>query len=153
MEFFYWLMIIFLITYEPVYGFYDYKRFKANVRNNSGVRVRYYKKIMAGLWAPTLIVLGMVALGPITVGDIGFSGIKIQTELLGYWVPYFAIGIGSAYIFILLYYWAASKFSERIRSQIQEAKRLGLGKTGFWTSCLLLKKKKRCGHLFPGQQV
>ncbi|MCM3600976.1 programmed cell death 2 domain-containing protein [Robertmurraya korlensis] len=41
MSLFYWIVLLFLVTYEPVYGYYDFQKFKRRVAQNPEERVKY----------------------------------------------------------------------------------------------------------------
>ncbi|WP_404333300.1 hypothetical protein [Mesobacillus maritimus] len=131
MEIWYWLLIVFLVTYEPVYGYFDFQRFKERVRQNPKERVRYYEKVMIGLWVPTLVILGMILIGPLTIGDIGLGGIQWNTQTLGPWVSYIALGLGSVYLLILIYYVVGTRVSEKLRNKLIQAQKQELAKSQF----------------------
>lgn len=131
MESWYWLLIVFLVIYEPVYGYFDFQRFKKRVRENTKERVRYYKKVMIGLWVPTIIILGMVLIGPLTSGDIGLRGIQWNSQTLGPWVTYIAIGLGIVYLLILIYYVVGTRVSEQLRNKLIQAQKHELAKSQF----------------------
>jgi uncharacterized protein len=131
MEIWYWLLIVFLLTYEPIYGYFDYQKFTARVRGNPKERVRYYKKVMIGLWVPTLVILGLVLIGRATFVDIGISGIQWNTETLGPWITFISFGLGIVYFFILIYYLVGARVSEKLRNSIKQAKEQELAKNQF----------------------
>ncbi|WP_246943593.1 CPBP family intramembrane glutamic endopeptidase [Bacillus pinisoli] len=131
MEIWYWLFIAFLLTYEPIYGYVDYQKFKVRVRQNPDERVRYYKKVMIGLWAPTILILSLVLFGTLTFEDIGLNWVQLNTETLGPWLTYIIIGFGVLYILALLYYIIASKVSVKIKNQLKTAKQTQLDKVQF----------------------
>ncbi|MDZ5473359.1 CPBP family intramembrane glutamic endopeptidase [Bacillus sp. 31A1R] len=131
MELYFWIVIAFLCTYEPIYGYFDYQKFKEKVRIHSGERVKYYKKIMIGLWVPTLFILGLVLFGPITLQDIGIKGVSLHTETLGKWVTYITLGLFAVYTLALIYYLIGSKVSVKMRNEIAKAKQAELEKSKF----------------------
>jgi uncharacterized protein len=122
MSAFYWLVLLYLVTYEPIYGYFDYQRFKERVQHNPTERVKYYKKVMLGLWLPTLLILAVTAIAPISFQDFGLKTISINTITLGPWVTYIAFGLAGLYIFSLLYYLIGSKLSKKMREQIVQLK-------------------------------
>ncbi|MBM7660271.1 membrane protease YdiL (CAAX protease family) [Bacillus mesophilus] len=131
MEIWYYLIIVFLLTYEPIYGYFDYQHFKHRVRLNPEERVRYYKKVMIGLWAPTILILSLVLVGPLTFEDIGVKGVQLHTETLGPWVTYITLGLVGAYILGLSYYLIAAKVSPKMKAQIIKMKQQELVKSQF----------------------
>jgi uncharacterized protein len=143
MEIWYWLLIVFLLTYEPVYGYFDYQKFTARVRLHPEERVRYYKKVMVGLWVPTLVILGMVLMGPLTFVDIGLSGIQWNTKTLGPWVTYIACGLGIVYFLILIYYLVGSRVSEKLRNSLIQAQQQELEKNKFVDIIPVSKEDKK----------
>jgi uncharacterized protein len=120
---FYWIVLLFLVTYEPVYGYFDYQKFKRRVAQFPLERVKYYKKVMLGLWIPTFIILGVTAFGPLNIQDIGLKGININTSTLGPWVTYGSFGLAGIYIVSLIYYLVGSKVSVKMRTDIAELKK------------------------------
>lgn len=123
MSIFYWIVLLFLVTYEPVYGYFDYQKFKGRVALNPLERVKYYKKVMLGLWIPTLMILIVTAFGPLNVQDIGLKGMTMNTSTLGPWVTYGSFGLAGIYMVSLIYYLVGSKVSIKIRTAIAELKK------------------------------
>lgn len=123
MSLFYWIVLLFLVTYEPVYGYYDYQKFKRRVAQNPEKRVKYYKKVMLGLWIPTVIILVVTTFRPLSFQDIGLKGITINTSTLGPWVTYFAFGLAGIYMVSLIYYLVGSKVSRKMRIEMVELKK------------------------------
>lgn len=143
MEIWYWLLILFLLLYEPVYGYFDYQKFTARVRLHPEERVRYYKKIMVALWVPTLVIFGMVLMGPLTFVDIGVSGIQLDTQTLGPWFTYFALGVGVVNFLILIYYLVGSRVSEKLRNSFIQAQQRELEKSKFTDIMPVSKEDKK----------
>ncbi|WP_462413555.1 CPBP family intramembrane glutamic endopeptidase [Neobacillus sp. Marseille-QA0830] len=123
--------MIFLVTYEPIYGYFDYQKFKAKVRLNSNERVSYYKKVMAGLWIPALLILSLIGFGPLTLKDIGLSGIHVDPAPLGKWVTYLSFGLGIGYVLGLLYYLIGSKVSQKVKREMVKIQKQQIEKTTF----------------------
>jgi uncharacterized protein len=134
---------VFLLTYEPVYGYFDYQRFTARVRLNPKERVHYYKKVMFGLWMPTLVILGMFLMGPLTFGDIGLTGMHLNTQTLGPWVTYIALVLGIVYFFTLIYYVVGTRVSEKLMNTLIQAKRQELAKNQFTDIMPVSKEDKK----------
>lgn len=143
MEIWYWLIIVFLLTYEPIYGYFDYQKFKARVRQKPQERVRYYKKVMIRLWVPILVILCMVAMAPLTLGNIGLSGIRWNTQTLGPWATYIAFGLGIVYLLTLIYYVIGQKASEKMRNTLMQAKKQELAKSQFIDIMPVSKEEKK----------
>lgn len=123
MSIFYWIVLLFLVTYEPVYGYFDYQKFKPRVAQFPLERVKYYKKVMLGLWIPTFVILTITAFGPMKFHDIGLKGITINTSTLGPWVTYGSFGLAGIYLVSLIYYLVGSKVSIKMRTDIAELKK------------------------------
>ncbi|WP_456276347.1 CPBP family intramembrane glutamic endopeptidase [Bacillus sp. AK128] len=143
MEIWYWLIIVFLLSYEPIYGYYDYQHFKGRVQLNPSERVRYYKKVMIGLWAPTVFILSLVVVGPLTFDDIGLKRIQINTEILGPWVTYIVMGLVAVYILSLAYYMVAARVSEKTKNDIVKMKQQELEKSQFVDIMPVSKQDKK----------
>jgi len=142
MEIAYWLLIVFLLTYEPIYGYFDYQRFKAKVRVNPDERVRYYKKIMIGLWIPVFVIICFVFWGPLTLTDIGLNGITLNTERLGKWLTYVVTGSAIGIVLIIIYQWIGTKVSKKMRIEIMKAKEKQL-ETSKFSDILPVSKKDK----------
>lgn len=143
MSIFYWIVLLFLVTYEPVYGYFDYQKFKGRVALNPLERVKYYKKVMLGLWIPTLMILTVTAFGPLNFQDIGLKGITINTSTLGPWVTYSSFALAGIYTISLIYYLVGSKVSVKMRTDIAELKRREHEKIAFKDILPLSKEDKR----------
>lgn len=143
MEIWYWLFIVFLITYEPIYGYLDYKKFKEKVRKNPAERVHYYKKVILGLWIPTLLILSLIVIGPLSLRDIGIKGIEMDFQTLGSWATYIAFGLAIAYALSLVYYLVGAKVSNKIMNEIVQVKKKELEKSQFADIMPVTKEDKR----------
>ena len=87
------LLILFTLIYEPVIGYFEYQKFKVKVKSHPEARVSYYKKIMIGLWIPTIIILGLSAFSELSLKDIGITMPNFQLEILGTVPSYISIGL------------------------------------------------------------
>lgn len=63
MEVCFWAFILFLMVYEPIFGYFYFQRFKRNIKTgeNGNERVKYYVRTMIGLWIPALFIAALVA--------------------------------------------------------------------------------------------
>lgn len=41
----FWMIIFFTVVYEPIIGYFDYKKFKVNVSENKNARMNYSTSI------------------------------------------------------------------------------------------------------------
>ncbi len=98
-----WIIIIYALVYEPVIGYFDYKKFKTRVKEHQNARINYYINTIASLWAPTLFILFIVFFTELTLKQIGIAAPAIQTEPFGPFAAYLAIGIGALYLLAILY--------------------------------------------------
>jgi membrane protease YdiL (CAAX protease family) len=126
-----WLVILFALVYEPVFGYFDYRRFKQKVKTDDGARVRYYIKSVIGLWAPVAFILGLVGFTGITGKDIGFAWPGIHTEPLGRVATWIVLIVVLLYTAALLYYAIGYRFSTKIREQTDKAMQEHSEKAGF----------------------
>lgn len=131
MTLFYSLFIVCLVIYEAVYGTFDYQKFKRKVQHDPRARVRYYKKVMLSLWIQAFLILGVTAIGPNSLHDIGLKGISINTSTLGPWVTYIAFGLAGMYLISLIYYLIGYKVSKKIRNEIVNVKKSEFEKSSF----------------------
>ncbi|SEM22882.1 hypothetical protein SAMN05192533_101513 [Mesobacillus persicus] len=131
MEYWYWLILAFILIYEPIYGYFDYQKFKKKVRSNPNERVKYYKKVMVGLWIPTLLILCLIVIGPLSFKDIGLKGVEVDTQTLGTWMTYVSFGIGIVYTLSLIYYLIGAKVSVKMKNEIAKIQKKELEKSKF----------------------
>ncbi|WP_066051994.1 CPBP family intramembrane glutamic endopeptidase [Robertmurraya korlensis] len=143
MSIFYWIIFLFLVLYEPVYGYFDYQKFKRKVQKDSKERIKYYKKVMLGLWLPTIAILMVTALGPLTFQEIGLKGISINMETLGPLVTYTAFGLVGIYCIGLIYYLVGAKVSQKMRTEIARVKKEEFDKSAFKDIMPVSKEDKR----------
>ncbi|WP_394232162.1 CPBP family intramembrane glutamic endopeptidase [Niallia oryzisoli] len=139
----YWLFIVFLITYEPIYGYADFQRFKLKVRSYPLERISYYKKVMLGLWIPSLFIIGLIIFGPITLQDIGLQGITINPAALGKWPTYITLGLAVLYLVSILYYVIGSKISKKIKKNLSDAQKKQLETSTFADILPVSKEDKK----------
>lgn len=117
MEISFIILFIFLATYEPIWGFISTQKFKKIENNHATARLKYYNTTMIGLWTPTLFILALVGVTPLTLKDIGLSGISFNTTSLGPWVTYLAIGLFILYSLILVINFIAIKVSPKYKQK------------------------------------
>ncbi|MCY8762247.1 CPBP family intramembrane metalloprotease [Bacillus spizizenii] len=119
-EVYFWAFILFLLIYEPIYGYIDFQKFKRNIKagENGNERVKYYVRIMIGLWVPTLFILALVAFTDLSFKQIGFTMPTIHTDPLGPLASYLLLGLGVLYVILVMYCIIGFKFSPKIRKDI-----------------------------------
>ncbi|GAA0340003.1 hypothetical protein GCM10008967_32990 [Bacillus carboniphilus] len=118
----FWVLLVFLLVYEPIIGYFDFQKFLKKVVIDDGARVRYYVNSIIGLWMPTLFILLLILFTDLTMGQIGLSIPNINTELLGPWVTYVGLGLGSLSLLFILYYILGYHFSEKMKKQLTDKK-------------------------------
>lgn len=143
MEIAFWLVIIFALVYEPIVGYFDFRKFKLAVKTNENARSRYYIHSIIGLWVPAIFILLLAAFTDLTYGDIGLTWPTINTETLGPVVTYTVLGIACLYLLVILYYLIGYHYSPKIRKSIVQAKEMELEKAGFSEILPTTEKEKR----------
>src|SRR5690606_34182737 len=93
LEYVFWLVIVFIIIYEPIIGYFDFQKFKIDLKENQDARLKYYKNAIIGLWIPTVFILLLVVFTELTLKDIGLSIPSINTDTLGPLVTYAVLTI------------------------------------------------------------
>jgi len=142
-EFAFWLVIIFALLYEPIVGYFDFRKFKLDVKTNEKARTRYYIHSMIGLWVPTLFILLLAAFTNLTYKDIGLTWPAINTELLGPVMTYSAFGIALLYLFVILYYFIGYRYSVKMRNQLLQVKEKEWEKADFSEILPTTEKERR----------
>ncbi|MDF1507265.1 CPBP family intramembrane metalloprotease [Robertmurraya sp. DFI.2.37] len=122
MEFSFWLLILFTIVYEPIIGFFAFKKFKLGVRENQHRRVKFYQQTMLGLWIPSIFIFLLALFTELSFQDIGLTFPAINTESLGPLITYSVFVLAILYFIGLLYYSIGYQFSKKMRSKLREAK-------------------------------
>ncbi len=135
MEFGFWLLIIFTLLYEPIIGYFDFKKFKVAVKENQNARLKYYKSTILGLWIPTVYIILLVISTELTLKDIGLSIPNMNTEPLGALVTYAVFAIVLLYLFVILYYSIGYQFSKKIRDKWAQAKQKEWENASFTEIC------------------
>lgn len=118
-----WLVVLFTLIYEPIVGYYDFQKFKRNVKKDVKERLRFYKKSIISLWVPTLFILGLVLFTDLTFEKIGLTSISLHTERLGKWVTYSAIITGLIYVLSIFIFTVGYKFNSKIKNSIDKMKK------------------------------
>ena len=147
MEIAFWLVIIFALVYEPIVGYFDFRKFKLAVKTNENARSRYYIHSIIGLWVPAIFILLLAAFTDLTYGDIGLTWPTINTETLGPVVTYIVLGIACLYLLVILYYLIGYHYSAKIRKSIVQAKEMELEKAGFSEILPTIEKEKKVVEL------
>jgi uncharacterized protein len=122
MEFWFWLLVIFTLLYEPIIGYFDFKKFKVNVIKNKNAKLKYYTNTIIGLWVPTIIIILLVVFTELTLKNIGLAIPQINADTLGPLVTYSVFTVALLYLFGVLYYSIGYHFSDKIRTKLSQAK-------------------------------
>ncbi|WP_285398620.1 CPBP family intramembrane glutamic endopeptidase [Lysinibacillus sp. fls2-241-R2A-57] len=122
MEVGFWVVIVFLLFYEPIIGYFGFQKFKKDVEIYEGARIKYYINTMIGIWIPTVFILLLVAFTDLSLQQIGLKMPRINTEVLGTWFTYIGLGIGIFYLSFVLYYILGYFLSDKIKRQLTEKK-------------------------------
>jgi len=141
-----WLIILIAYTliYEPIIGYFGYKKFKVQLMLQSNARVSYYKKIMVGLWIPTIIILGLIAFSELTLKDVGLTLPSFQLEILGAVPSYIIIGLIGLYSLLMVYYLLGYHFSSEFRKKFSEQKQSSMQKISYADMIPVSKEEKKC---------
>ncbi|MFA8438269.1 CPBP family intramembrane glutamic endopeptidase [Pueribacillus sp. YX66] len=139
----FWMIIFFTVVYEPIIGYFDYKKFKVNVSENKNERMNYYINSIISLWAPTLFILLIVSLTELTFKQIGFAIPTIQTEPLGPIITYIAIAIGLLYFLSILYSIVRYHVSDKFKEKFSQAMKKEQAKSEFYLILPTTKKEAK----------
>lgn len=126
-----WLVIVFALVYEPVLGYFGYRKFKGRVGQDPRARIRYYGKIMIGLWVPAIFILLLVAFSDVAWTDIGIALPALHVEPMGPFFTYAVPVLVTLYCLAMAYYWIGYQFSETIRKKMNQAREAQTAKAGF----------------------
>lgn len=143
MEIFLWIMIVFVLLYEPIYGYYDFQKFKVNVITNPHAREKYYINSIVGLWAPTLYIILLVLFTELTFNQIGFTLPSINTNVFGPIITYTVFALTGIYILAILYYMIGYHVSINIRTKLTEAKNREKEKSEYLAIMPVSKREKK----------
>ena len=143
MEYAFWLVIIFALLYEPIIGYFDFQKFKLDVKTNEKARTNYYINSIIGLCGPTIFILLIVVFTDLTFTDIGLTMPTINTEVFGPFITYSAFVIALLYLLSIIYYLIGFRYSDKIRSKLSQAKEKELDKVEFSEILPTTKKEKK----------
>lgn len=142
MEIAFWLVIIFIVLYEPIVGYFDFQKFKIDVKTKDKARINYYIHSMIGLWIPTIFILLLVAFTDLTFTNIGLTMPMINTEEFGPIITYATFGVALLYLLGILYYLIGYRYSSKIRNKFLQAKEKEWNKVEFSEILPATKKEK-----------
>ncbi|MCM3588354.1 CPBP family intramembrane metalloprotease [Mesobacillus maritimus] len=118
-----WILLLFLLFYEPIFGYFDFQRFKQKVKTDHKARLNYYNNTIIGLWVPTITILLLTIFTELTFEEIGISIPNLNTEPLGKAVTYTGLGIGLLYLLFVLYFIIGFNFSDKIKKELTKKKK------------------------------
>ncbi|MEC1682614.1 CPBP family intramembrane glutamic endopeptidase [Bacillus mojavensis] len=132
MEIVFWIVIVFLLTYEPIFGFYHFQKFKQNMKRSESAKIKYYKDVMVGLWVPALFILALAVCTDLSLKQMGISIPAIHTGTLGSFASYIFLGLGFLYFVLVLYciigYWCSKKVKHDLsKKKAEEMKKSDIG--------------------------
>ncbi|WP_404430792.1 CPBP family intramembrane glutamic endopeptidase [Sutcliffiella horikoshii] len=139
----FWLVILFALVYEPIFGYRDFQKFKEEVKKNKGARLKFYKSTIICLGIPTVFILLLVVFTELTFESIGLTLPSINTQPLGPWVTYIVFAVVALYAIGILYYSVGYHFSGNIRSKLTQAKQKQWENVSFSDLIPVTKKEKK----------
>lgn len=113
LQFLIMICLVFVILYEPIVGS-KYARLNIDERN----RPTYYKRIVAGILIPTIVILSVIGISDFSISDIGLSKPHITTNVLGYWISTIALFLGFTYFVLISILIIIYKFIPPLRDLI-----------------------------------
>ncbi len=143
LEISFWILIAFLLLYEPILGYFSFQRFKEKVKIEENIRVKYYVHTIIGLWIPTIFILFLILITDLTLREIGLTIPAINPLILGSAVTYIGLGIAFLYFLLILYYSIGYHFSKKIKSQLTNAKEQQSAKVSFSAILPVTKKEQK----------
>lgn len=138
----FWILIAFLLLYEPIFGYFSFQRFKEKVKIDENERGKYYIHTIVGLWIPAIFILFLLLFTDLTLRDIGLTIPAIHPLILGSTVTYIGLSLALLYVLLILYYSIGYHFSEKIKNQLTIAKEQQSAKVSF-SAILPVTKKER----------
>jgi len=94
------LFFAYFIVYETIWGLTSYRRIMRAIAAGIMGRVSMYARMMAGLWAPTVLLGVLVALGRLSFADLGLRGLEFRGEA---WLTCSASALALLYFAYLCY--------------------------------------------------
>lgn len=143
MEILFWIFILFTIVYEPIIGYFGYKKFEKRLEINSHARLNYYKNIMLGLWLPTIFIILLILFTDITFEDVGITLPTINTEILGPIITYTTLAFAAFYFIVLLIYIVSFYVNESFRKKFIESKKKQYNDTSIVALLPVTKSEKK----------
>ncbi len=111
--------LAYFLLYEPVIGRHLFKVFAAEPSAGSQARLRYYRTVMLGIWAPTLIVLLLSVAGAIAPATLGIRWPDLDTSVMGRWPSIVVLVVLAGLCLLILYQLVAARISAAYREKLQ----------------------------------
>jgi membrane protease YdiL (CAAX protease family) len=92
---------LYYLLFEPIFGYFFFKRFTRRLAADPGEKLRYYKKTLLYSWLPAGIITVITVFGQYPAADIGIGWIKMNDGIFGKWGTY---GILIAFCLLFLLY-------------------------------------------------
>lgn len=143
MVFCFYLIFLFVLLYEPIFGCFGFKKFTVEGERNANARLDYYKSIMVSAWLPTVFIILIVAFTELTLKDIGLSVPKVNFDSFGVIVTSIVFLFMLIQLIAVLYYIIGSKFSIKIRQKLTEEKQKELSKSSYSEILPVSKREKK----------
>lgn len=143
LEMIFWIIIIFTLVYEPIIGYFGFKKFERRLVLDSYVRVQYYKNIMLGLWIPTIFIIFVILFTELTLEDVGITLPTINAEILGPIITYTTMAVAAFYFVVLLIYIVSFYVNESFRKKFIESKKKQYNDTSLVALLPVTKNEKK----------
>lgn len=122
MEAAYISFFLYYLLFEPIFGYWFFKRFVKQLAADPGVRLRYYKNTLLFSWLPVGIIAGIILLGRLSAADVGISWIKLNPNAFGKWGTYVILIAFCLLLVLYIYQVIMAMASEAYRNRLASIK-------------------------------
>lgn len=97
------LLMLYLAVIAPVSGYLEQNKLKRIVSHSTNQKVKGYQSTIFWSWIPVMLILLLLLFSDITLGNIGFRWININTSALNKWIVIPFIVLCVIYLFYNVY--------------------------------------------------
>lgn len=114
---FFVVLIFYLSVIAPVSGYIEHKKLKQSLSNGLNKKLSEYHHTIIWSWIPVVLIFVLLPLSNVTLSDIGFRWININTSALSKWIVIPFIALCLIYLLYNIYSIVILKISKKARTE------------------------------------
>ncbi len=139
----FWMVLLYTLLYEPIFGYIEFKKFKKKVKKDEKARISFYQNAIKGLWIPALVILLLTAVTPLTFEQIGLAPIAFNFQTLGTGLTAFAMGAVIVCAIAIVGLTIVCEYNSKLQKSLGKIKKEEMSKINYAELMPVSKQEKK----------